>query len=145
MSVHPPSRGRPAAAPTLLPVQRRPLSRRAAAIRLALLMSAGLAATGSAPPAQAQSAEAPRAYAIAPGPLSQTLNAYASAAGVELTMNDSLLQGKRSDGIHGSYSVGEGFAALLRGHGLQAARERNGSYTLQPAPPRRRTPPRWRP
>ncbi|WP_232626000.1 TonB-dependent siderophore receptor [Achromobacter deleyi] len=134
MSVHPPSRGRPAAASPLLPVHRRPLSHRAAAIRLALLMSAGLACAGSAPPAQAQSAEVRRAYAIAPGPLSQTLNAYASAAGVELTMNDSLLQGKRSDGIHGSYSVGEGFAALLRGHGLQAARERNGSYTLQPAP-----------
>ncbi len=98
-------------------------------------MSGGLAATAAAPLAQAQaSAEARRAYSIAAGPLGQALNAYASAAGVELTMNDGLLQGKRSDGLAGSYTVGEGFAALLRGHGLQARREASGSYTLQPAP-----------
>lgn len=135
MSVHPPFRRRPAAAPSSRPLRRLAASQRAAAIRLALLMGGGLAACATAPLAQAQaSAEARRPYTVAAGPLSQALNAYASAAGVELTMNDGLLQGKRSDGIAGTYTVGEGFAALLRGHGLQARREANGSYTLAPAP-----------
>ena len=104
-----------------------------AAASLALIAGAALAAAPTA--VLAQATESRRGVAIAAGPLSQALNAYASAAGVELTMDASLLQGKRSAGLSGSYTVEEGFAELLRGQGLRAAREANGSYTLKPAPP----------
>ena len=113
----------------------------AAAASLALIAGAALAAAPTA--VLAQATESRRGVAIAAGPLSQALNAYASAAGVELTMDASLLQGKRSAGLSGSYTVAEGFAELLRGQGLRAAREANGSYTLSPR--RRRTPPCWSP
>lgn len=104
-----------------------------AAASLALIAGAALAAAPTA--VLAQATESRRGVVIAAGPLSQALNAYASAAGVELTMDASLLQGKRSAGLSGSYTVEEGFAELLRGQGLRAAREANGSYTLKPAPP----------
>ena len=97
-----------------------------AAASLALIAGAALAAAPTA--VLAQATESRRGVAIAAGPLSQALNAYASAAGVELTMDASLLQGKRSAGLSGSYTVEEGFAELLRGQGLRAAREANGSY-----------------
>ena len=101
----------------------RPLSQELAraAASLALIAGAALAAAPTA--VLAQATESRRGVAIAAGPLSQALNAYASAAGVELTMDASLLQGKRSAGLSGSYTVAEGFAELLRGQGLRAARE----------------------
>ncbi|KAG1258516.1 hypothetical protein G6F65_015552 [Rhizopus arrhizus] len=49
-------------------------------------------------------------------------------------MDASLLQGKRSSGLSGNYTVREGFAELLRGHGLRASPEPNGSFTLKAAP-----------
>ena len=118
---------------------RRELARAAAS--LALIAGAALAAAPTA--VLAQATESRRGVAIAAGPLSQALNAYASAAGVELTMDASLLQGKRSAGLSGSYTVAEGFAELLRGQGLRAAREANGA--TRSSPRRRRTPPCWSP
>jgi iron complex outermembrane receptor protein len=104
-------------------------------MRLALFLSVAFCVIpGATATAQAQSVETRRSYDIAGGPLSQVLNAYASAAGVELSMDAALLHGKRSNGLSGSYSVREGFGELLRGQGLQALPESNGSYTLRPAP-----------
>lgn len=57
------------------------------------------AASGAAP------GEARRAFSIPAGPLGQALNAFAAAAGVELTVDSSLLQGRSSAGLSGSYSV----------------------------------------
>ncbi|MGE8640910.1 MAG: secretin and TonB N-terminal domain-containing protein, partial [Achromobacter sp.] len=137
MSRHHPShrRGRSLAAPASRPASTRiTLRQRTAAARLAWLISTALTAVVAAPAAQAQAVETKRSYALAGGSLSQTLNAYANAAGVELTMDASLLQGKRSSGLSGDYTVREGFAELLRGHGLRASPEPNGSYTLKAAP-----------
>ena len=109
------------------------LNRSATAVHMALML--GLAAGGLAlvaPPASAQAAEAARqAFAVPAGTLGLALNTFAAAAGVELTVDAGLLQGKSSAGLSGHYSVREGFAELLRGHGLQAVREGNGSYTLR--------------
>jgi iron complex outermembrane receptor protein len=90
--------------------------------------------------AQAQAAnplstpESPRRYDIPAGPLDRTLNRYASEAGVELSVDGALIQGKTSAGLAGSYGVQEGFAELLRGQGLRIVRGASGAYSLRPAP-----------
>ncbi|NHZ96178.1 TonB-dependent siderophore receptor [Massilia sp. CCM 8734] len=108
------------------------LHRGAAAVRAVLLAGLGLGlglGMGLATPAQAQSAPA-RSYQIAPGPLDRTLTSFASAAGIELSADATLLNGKTSAGLNAITSVQAGFDEVLRGHGLQALRQANGSYTL---------------
>ena len=108
------------------------LSRIATAVQLALITGLTVGALGvAAPPAYAQAAQARQAFSVPAGSLGMALNTFAAEAGVELTAEASLLQGKSSAGLSGSYSVAEGFYELLRGHGLQAVREGNGSYTLR--------------
>ncbi|MDZ5633248.1 TonB-dependent receptor [Janthinobacterium sp. GMG1] len=113
------------------------LSRIATAAQLALITGLTVGALGvAAPPvfAQAGAGQARQAFSVPAGSLGQALNTFAAEAGVELTVEASLLQGKNSAGLSGSYSVPEGFYELLRGHGLQAVREGNGSYTLRREP-----------
>lgn len=106
----------------------------AAAVRAALLSGLTL---GIAGPALAQaSAPAPTAtrhYNIAAAPLARALNSFASAAGVELSVDASLLDGKNSSGLSGAVTVQQGFDALLRGHGLQAVRQAHGGYIVSVA------------
>jgi iron complex outermembrane receptor protein len=78
----------------------------------------------------AQAAEAPHVYSIPSGTLERVLNHFASVADVELSTDASLLQGKQSGGLSGRFTVSGGFAELLRGHGLRAIRQANGSYIL---------------
>ena len=52
-------------------------------------------------------------------------------------MDASLLQGKRSAGLSGSYTVAEGFAELLRGQGLRAARKQRSYAQARAAAGRR--------
>jgi iron complex outermembrane receptor protein len=92
---------------------------------------------GSPASAQAQAAgiaESQRSYRIPAGPLERALNSFASAAGVELSVDATLIQGKTSRGLTGSFTVQEGFAELLRGQGLQTLRGANGAYSLRAAP-----------
>ncbi|MFZ4875545.1 TonB-dependent siderophore receptor [Janthinobacterium sp. Mn2066] len=109
------------------------LSRPAAAVRAVVL---GLALPASTVPALAQSqasvqtTEARNNFNLPAGPLGQVLNSFATTAGIELTVDTALLQGKSSKGLSGSYSVREGFAELLRGHPLHAVQQANGSYTV---------------
>ncbi|MBB5610930.1 MULTISPECIES: TonB-dependent receptor [unclassified Janthinobacterium] len=109
------------------------LSRQAAAVRAVVL---GLALSAAGVPALAQSqasglaAEAKSNFNVAAGPLGSVLNSFATTAGIELTADTSLLQGKSSKGLSGSYSVREGFTELLRGHSLHAIQQANGSYTV---------------
>ncbi|WP_256679552.1 TonB-dependent receptor [Pseudomonas sp. Fl4BN1] len=109
-----------------------------AALPMVLLLGLSAGALLSVPsPVLAQSAEraadAHHSFSVAAGSLGQVLNAFATQAGVELTVNASLLQGKSSRGLSGTYSISQGFAELLQAHGLQAMRQANGSYTLAPA------------
>jgi len=99
-------------------------------------LTVGAAVVGAAPAAAQVTGEAAgtaRAFTVPAGPLDRTLNAFASAAGVELAVDPGLLQGRSSQGLSGRYSVSGGFAELLRGHGLQAARDANGRYALSRA------------
>jgi iron complex outermembrane receptor protein len=77
-----------------------------------------------------RAAEAPRVYGIAPGTLERVLSHFASAAGIELSVDARLLQGKQSGGLSGHFTVPGGFSELLREHGLRAIRQDNGSYIL---------------
>jgi outer membrane receptor for ferric coprogen and ferric-rhodotorulic acid len=70
-------------------------------------------------------------YNIAAGTLGSVLNNFASAAGIELSADAVLTQNKQSSGLRGNYTVAEGFAALLRGQGLQVVRATNGAYSLR--------------
>ncbi len=90
------------------------------------------AQTAAAPASQSQSASsAARRYDIAGGDLSSVLAQFASQSEVLLASPPGLMQGKRSPGLQGSYTVPAAFAALLSGTGLQAERRADGSYTLQ--------------
>lgn len=107
-------------------------SRLRPAVRLGLL-SAALAAlqpllVQAAEPLAAQ--QAVRSYQIPAGPLSSALSRFAGEAGVLLSVDGRLTEGKTTQGLQGSFSVEQGFARLLAGTGLNAARDGQGAYTL---------------
>ncbi|MDN2710010.1 TonB-dependent siderophore receptor [Janthinobacterium sp. SUN118] len=107
----------------------------AAAIQALFLAGAAVGALAvTAPAAQAQTADntqAQRQYAIPAGSLERALTTFASAAGVELSADAALLQGKRSGGLTGSYTVRQGFEELLRGQGLRLVAGADGAYALR--------------
>lgn len=99
-------------------------------LRLALLMLPLLTSI----PAQAQSSPAipvTRTYNIAAAPLGQALRQFASEAGILLSADARLTQGKDSPGLHASVSVSQGLQQLLSGSGLVAIEQTDGSYILQ--------------
>ena len=102
-------------------------------LRLALLALPLLAAE----PAHAQSTGASttvaRSYSIAAAPLGQALRQFASEAGILLSADASLTQGKNSPGLNASVSVSQGLQQLLTGTGLVAVVQNDGSYILQSA------------
>lgn len=119
------------------PATQRPLRR---AIHLALL---GLAAA-TALPASAQSTAgspsateqtATRQFQIGPGNLSDVLARFAGQAGVALSFDAARLRGLQSQGLHGSFSVGQGFSRLLAGTGFEASHQGAGNYLLRERPP----------
>jgi iron complex outermembrane receptor protein len=80
----------------------------------------------------AQSAEsAPhKAFDIAAGPLENALNQFGQQARIMLSYPSALAANRHSAGLHGEYATQEGLARLLRGSGLAAIQQTNGSYTL---------------
>jgi iron complex outermembrane receptor protein len=89
---------------------------------LAVLGPALLSVPGrvDAQAAPAQQDSAVRSYTIAPGSLQEALDAFARQAGVTLSVDPALTQGKQSAGLNGSYSTQAALQALLAGSGLQA-------------------------
>jgi len=74
-----------------------------------------------------------RAYEVPAGSLGAALTRFADQAGVSLSLDPALLDGRQSTGLSGSYSVAEGFMQLLQGSGLQLQQVGEGAYTLVPA------------
>ena len=95
----------------------------------AIALHTGLLAPLLSTSAQAQAQHASRVYDIAPGPLMTTLNRFAREAGVLLSFDAALTQGRQSSGLHGRFNIEQGFALLLAGSGLQAQRVGN-DYVL---------------
>ncbi|MGE4405642.1 TonB-dependent siderophore receptor [Pseudomonas sp.] len=115
----------------LLPSRSRALTGAVRAALLCLPLGALAPALASAAENSA-SQQALRSYDIPAGPLSSALSRFAGEAGVLLSVDGSLLQGRQSRGLQGQYGVEDGFAALLQGSGLQAVRDAQGNYSLAP-------------
>lgn len=75
-----------------------------------------------------------RAYEVPAGSLSAALTRFAGLAGVNLSVDPALVNGRNSAGLSGDFAVEEGFARLLQGSGLQLVSVGEQAYTLVPAP-----------
>lgn len=90
---------------------------------IALLAPAPLGLT------QAHAAESERSYDIPAGPLGVVLSRFAGKAGLALSFDTSLTDGRYSQGLQGRFSTEQGFARLLAGSGLAVQRDTD-SYVL---------------
>ncbi|CAM3364468.1 TonB-dependent siderophore receptor [Pseudomonas floridensis] len=75
-----------------------------------------------------------RAYEVPAGSLGAALTRFAGLAGVNLSVDPALVNGRNSAGLSGDFAVEEGFARLLQGSGLQLMPVGEQAYTLVPAP-----------
>lgn len=93
----------------------------------------GLGVLAAAPQARAQAQEPSaeqQSYAMPAGPLAQSLNRFASQAGITLSFEPELVSGKQAPALTGNYSPSEGLRNLLAGSGLVAVPNRGG-FILQ--------------
>ena len=110
------------------------VARGARRLCLGLVLVAGTAAMAQQAAAPAGGAGAVRAsYDIPAGPLGPALSRFAASAGVTLSFEPSLTEGRQTAGLRGSHALNEGFAQLLAGSGLEAVARVGGGYTLRRA------------
>lgn len=112
--------------PSSLPFARRLLPLSLAAALLAVPAMYAMAAAAS---------DAPRSFRIAAAPLGQALRQFAGQAGILLSAEGGLTQGKRSAGLNATVAIGQGLQQLLAGTGLVAVALADGSYIVSLAPP----------
>nr|WP_288256620.1 TonB-dependent siderophore receptor [uncultured Pseudomonas sp.] len=72
-------------------------------------------------------------YQLPSAPLAATLNQIASQAGVTLSIDPALTEGKNSAPVSGDYEAIEALNQALRGTGLQLQGGNGGAYSLAPA------------
>ncbi|EGL55358.1 outer membrane receptor protein, mostly Fe transport [Methylophaga aminisulfidivorans MP] len=82
--------------------------------------------------AEDNTAEQVKRFDIPAGPLGKAISNYAAENGVRLTFDPALAEGKETQGLHGEYSVEEGFQQLLNDSGLEAIDDTDGGYFLVP-------------
>lgn len=71
---------------------------------------------------------------IPAGPLANVLNQFAQATDVSLSFDASLLAGKESAGLRGSFDVETGFRRILQDSGFEAVARAPGRYMLRGLP-----------
>lgn len=99
------------------------------------LLPCSMAAVLLAAPAMAPAAEeAARSFRIAAAPLGQALRQFAGQAGILLSAEGGLMQGKRSSGLNASVPTSQGLQQLLAGTGLVAVQLPDGSFIVRLAP-----------
>ncbi|MFM0738705.1 TonB-dependent siderophore receptor [Paraburkholderia xenovorans] len=94
-------------------------------------------ATPTAAPAVAPMASptAPQtAFKVSPGPLGTALADFGSQAGVTVQLDSRLVEGMKTQGIDGSFTVRGGFAALLAGTGLDVSESSPGVFLVRSHP-----------
>ncbi|MCQ4273255.1 TonB-dependent receptor [Pseudomonas kuykendallii] len=74
----------------------------------------------------------PRSYEVPSGSLGPALTRFAGQAGVSLSVDPALVNGRTTAGLSGQYGVEEGFAHLLLGTGLRLVPVGEQAYTLAP-------------
>ncbi|MBB1601692.1 ferric-rhodotorulic acid/ferric-coprogen receptor FhuE [Variovorax sp. UMC13] len=99
--------------------------------RALLVLALGGAASAFAAGPVALESIAPRAYDLPAGPLGRTLSAFAAEAGVALSFDPALTDGRTGPALSGRYAGREAMAALLAGSGLEAVARDDGSYVLR--------------
>jgi Fe(3+) dicitrate transport protein len=102
------------------------------------LWQAGLCAAVFCAPvavyAQATPEAIARDYDIPAGPLARVLNQFARAAGIALSADAALTDGRHSAGLQGRFTPQQGLSRLLEGSGLEPVELRAGAYGLRLAP-----------
>jgi len=86
-------------------------------------------------PVIAVAAETARNFQVAAAPLGQALRQFAGQAGILLSAEGRLTQGKTSGGVRATVSISAGLQQLLAGTGLIAVQLADGSYIVRLAPP----------
>lgn len=114
----------------------RPLVLALAAAGLAAHLDHVLAQTSPISPAVVAPAatEGLREYRIPAGPLDETLTRFGRDSGLLLSFTQEQVQGLRSPGLQGRFTVAAGLTALLRGSGLEARVQPHGGYVLGRVP-----------
>ncbi|MCB4785855.1 STN domain-containing protein [Delftia sp. Lp-1] len=121
-AAHPPSCTRPTALATQ-------------ALALGLLITLGLPATALAQsPSSAPDARSIR-FDLPAGDLETSLHSLARQAGITLSFDPALVQGRQSAALSGTRGLQEGLAALLAPHQLQATRTAEGGWAVHRARP----------
>jgi len=72
-----------------------------------------------------------KTYAIDAGPLGSALSQLATNAGISLAVETSVVAGKYTRGLQGSYSAYEALSQLLDGTGLEVFDQGNGNYSVR--------------
>lgn len=70
-------------------------------------------------------------YNIDAGPLAEVINLFASASGLALTFEADTLKDIQSQGLHGQFTIQQGFSKLLSENGLQAVKSDDGTYIIR--------------
>ena len=96
-------------------------------LAVAIALGAPLASTTLIAAEQASSA---RSYNLPASPLAATLNQIASQAGITLAIDSSLLAGKTSAPVNGTFEATTALREALQGSGLQLVPGSAGSFTL---------------
>jgi len=76
-------------------------------------------------------------YSIPPGSLEQSLNRFASQAGIAISMDTDKIKNLTASRLEGNYSVETGLAALLKNSVFTFERNRSGYVLVQKNTPRR--------
>ena len=113
----------------------RPTAVAAQALMLGLFITLGLPMTALAQsPSSAPDARSIR-FDLPAGELETSLHSLARQAGITLSFDPALVQGRQSAALSGTRGVHEGLAALLAPHQLQATRTAEGGWAVHRARP----------
>lgn len=111
-----------------------PLSALALALRgipISIAVAGAIAAPSAYAADAAQATPARKAYAVPAGSIGAALSEFASQAGVTVQIDSRLVEGLSTKGIHGNFTVYEGFTTLLEGTKFEIAESSPGVFLVR--------------
>jgi iron complex outermembrane receptor protein len=96
----------------------------------AIFASAASPAVRAADATQTTQSITRKTFDVAAGPLESALNQFGQQARIMLSYPSALTANRHSAGLRGEYDTQQGLTQLLRGTGVSAVEQTNGSYTL---------------